>query len=81
MGEVLPKHPRAVTSVDARASVFKLAAEMVQLRTPLIAVTQNGKFARRDHRITPAGRGARILSTASARAAHSRGHTRPQDGR
>ena len=44
VGDVLPKHPHAVTSVDARASVFKLAAEMVQLKTPLIAVTQNGKL-------------------------------------
>jgi CBS domain-containing protein len=42
--DVLPKHPRHVTSVDARASVFKLAAEMVQLRTPLIAVTKDGKL-------------------------------------
>jgi len=44
VGDVLPKHPHAVTSVDARASVFKLAAEMVQRRTPLIAVTKNGKL-------------------------------------
>jgi signal-transduction protein with cAMP-binding, CBS, and nucleotidyltransferase domain len=41
---VLPKQPRAITSVDARASVFKVAAEMVQLKSPLIAVTQNGKL-------------------------------------
>jgi CBS domain-containing protein len=44
VGDLLPKHPRHVTSVDVRASVFKLAAEMVQLKTPLIAVTQNGKL-------------------------------------
>jgi CBS domain-containing protein len=44
VGDLLPKHPRAITSVDARASVFKLAAEMVQLKSPLIAVTQNGKL-------------------------------------
>jgi CBS domain-containing protein len=44
VGDVLPAHPRSVTSVDARASVFKLAAEMVQLRSPLIAVTKNGKL-------------------------------------
>jgi CBS domain-containing protein len=44
VGDMLPKHPRAVASVDARAGVFKLAAEMVQLKTPLIAVTQNGKL-------------------------------------
>jgi CBS domain-containing protein len=42
--DLLPKHPRHVNSVDVRASVFKLAAEMVQLRTPLIAVTKNGKL-------------------------------------
>ena len=44
VGDVLPKHQRTITSVDARASVFKVAAEMVQLRTPLIAVTKNGKL-------------------------------------
>jgi CBS domain-containing protein len=44
VGDLLPAHPRAVISVDARASVFKLAAEMVQLKTPLIAVTKNGKL-------------------------------------
>jgi CBS domain-containing protein len=44
VGDVLPNHPRNVTSVDARASVFKVAAEMVQLRTPLIAVTKDGKL-------------------------------------
>ncbi|MDT5273420.1 MAG: hypothetical protein QOG95_352 [Mycobacterium sp.] len=44
VGDVIPTHPRTITSVDARASVFKVAAEMVQLRTPLIAVTKNGKL-------------------------------------
>ena len=44
VGDVLPDHPRAITSVDARAGVFKVAAEMVQLRSPLIAVTKNGKL-------------------------------------
>jgi CBS domain-containing protein len=44
VGDLLPKHPRNVTSIDARASVFKAAAEMVQLRSPLIAVTKNGKL-------------------------------------
>jgi len=44
VGDLLPKHPRNVTSIDARASVFKVAAEMVQLRSPLIAVTKNGKL-------------------------------------
>jgi len=44
LGDVLPEHPRNVTSIDARASVFKAAAEMVQLRSPLIAVTKDGKL-------------------------------------
>ncbi|MDT5143051.1 MAG: hypothetical protein QOE52_3291 [Mycobacterium sp.] len=44
VGDILPNHPRNVTSVDARASAFKVAAEMVQLRTPLIAVTKDGKL-------------------------------------
>jgi CBS domain-containing protein len=44
VGDLLPKHPRNVTSIDARASVFKAAAEMVQLRSPLIAVTKDGKL-------------------------------------
>ena len=44
VGDLLPKHPRNVISIDARASVFKAAAEMVQLRSPLIAVTKNGKL-------------------------------------
>jgi CBS domain-containing protein len=44
VGDLLPKHPRNVTSIDARASAFKAAAEMVQLRSPLIAVTKNGKL-------------------------------------
>ncbi|MGA8330885.1 MAG: CBS domain-containing protein [Mycobacterium sp.] len=44
VGDILPKHPRNVISVDARASVFKAAAEMAQSRSPLIAVTKNGKL-------------------------------------
>ena len=44
VGDLLPKHPRSINSVDVRAGVFKLAAEMVQLRSPLIAVTKNGKL-------------------------------------
>jgi CBS domain-containing protein len=44
VGDLLPEHPRKITSIDARASVFKVAAEMVQLRSPLIAVTENGKL-------------------------------------
>jgi CBS domain-containing protein len=44
MGDVLPKQPRKIASVDARASAFKVVAEMVQLRSPLIAVTKDGKL-------------------------------------
>jgi CBS domain-containing protein len=44
VGDVLPKQPRKITSVDARVSVFKVVAEMVQLRSPLIAVTKDGKL-------------------------------------
>ena len=42
VGDVLPKQPKKIPSVDARDGVIKVAAEMAQLRTPLIAVTQNG---------------------------------------
>jgi CBS domain-containing protein len=42
VGEVVPKPVRRVPSVDARDSVIKVAAEIAQLRCPLIAVTQNG---------------------------------------
>ena len=65
VGDVLPKQPRAVPSVDARDGVIKVAAEMAQLRSPLIAVTEERKVARCDHRVTPAGGGAQILSAAS----------------
>ena len=44
VGDVLPNHPRDVPSVDARASVIKVAAEMAQLQSPLIAVTKDGKL-------------------------------------
>ncbi len=44
VGDLLPKHPRNVISVDGRASAFKAAAEMAQSRSPLIAVTKNGKL-------------------------------------
>lgn len=42
--DILPRKPRTVPSVDVRDGVIKVAAEMAQLRTPLIAVTQNGKL-------------------------------------
>jgi CBS domain-containing protein len=42
VGEVVPKPPRRIPSVDARDGVIKVAAEMAQLRCPLIAVTKNG---------------------------------------
>jgi CBS domain-containing protein len=42
VGEVVPKPSRRVPSVDARDGVIKVAAEMAQLRCPLIAVTKNG---------------------------------------
>ena len=44
VGDVLPQHPRAVPSVSARDGVIKVAAEMAQQRSPLIAVIENGKL-------------------------------------
>jgi CBS domain-containing protein len=44
VGDVLPKQPRKVPSVDVRDGVIKVAAEMAQQRSPLIAVTENGKL-------------------------------------
>lgn len=44
VGDVLPKQPRAVPSVNARDGVIKVAAEMAQQRSPLIAVIENGKL-------------------------------------
>jgi signal-transduction protein with cAMP-binding, CBS, and nucleotidyltransferase domain len=44
VGDVLPKPPRKVPSVDARDGVIKAAAEMARHRSPLIAVTENGKL-------------------------------------
>ncbi|MGA8329186.1 MAG: CBS domain-containing protein [Mycobacterium sp.] len=44
VGDILPTKPRNIPSVDVRDGVIKVAAEMAQLRTPLIAVTQNGKL-------------------------------------
>jgi signal-transduction protein with cAMP-binding, CBS, and nucleotidyltransferase domain len=42
VGDLLPKDPRKVPSVDARDGLIKVAAEMSQQRCPLIAVTENG---------------------------------------
>ena len=39
-----PSNVRDIPSVDARATVTKAAAEMVRLRSPLIAVTKDGKL-------------------------------------
>jgi CBS domain-containing protein len=44
LGDVLPKQPRTIPSVDVRDGLIKVAAEMAQQRLPLIAVTQNGKL-------------------------------------
>ena len=43
VGDVLPDHMRDIPSVDARATITKAAAEMARLRSPLIAVTKDGK--------------------------------------
>lgn len=43
VGDMLPDHMHDVPSVDARATVTKAAAEMARLRSPLIAVTKDGK--------------------------------------
>jgi CBS domain-containing protein len=42
VGDVLPDYLRDMPSVDARATVTKVAAEMARLRSPLIAVTKDG---------------------------------------
>jgi len=44
VGDILPEKPRTIPSVDVRDGLIKVAAEMAQLRIPLIAVTQNGKL-------------------------------------
>lgn len=44
VGDVVPKPPRKPPSVDARDGVIKVAAEMAQLRCPLIAVTKGGQL-------------------------------------
>jgi CBS domain-containing protein len=44
VGDLLPDYLRDMPSVDARATVTKVAAEMAQQRTQLIAVTKDGKL-------------------------------------
>ncbi|MGA8543727.1 MAG: CBS domain-containing protein [Mycobacterium sp.] len=44
VGDVLPDYLREIPSVDARATITKVAAEMALARSPLIAVTKNGKL-------------------------------------
>jgi CBS domain-containing protein len=44
VGDVLPAYLRDIPSVDARATVTKVAAEMARQRCPLIAVTKDGKL-------------------------------------
>jgi CBS domain-containing protein len=44
VGDLLADYLRDTPSVDARATITKVAAEMAQLRTPLIAVTKDGKL-------------------------------------
>lgn len=44
VADILPEKPRTIPAVDVRDGLIKVAAEMAQLRTPLIAVTQNGKL-------------------------------------
>ena len=44
VGDLLPDYLRNIRSADARDTVIKVAAQMAQLRSPLIAVTKNGKL-------------------------------------
>jgi CBS domain-containing protein len=44
VGDVLPDYLRDIPSVDARATIVKVAAEMARVRSPLIAVTKDGKL-------------------------------------
>lgn len=44
VGDLLPDYLRKIPSADARDTVIKVAAELAQLRSPLIAVTKNGKL-------------------------------------
>jgi CBS domain-containing protein len=44
VGDVLPDYLRDMPSIDARATLTKVAAEMARGRSPLIAVTKDGKL-------------------------------------
>jgi CBS domain-containing protein len=44
VGDMLPDNVGDIPSVDARATVTKAAAEMARLRSPLLAVTRDGKL-------------------------------------
>jgi CBS domain-containing protein len=44
VGDVLPDYLRDIPSVDVRATITKVAAEMARQRSPLIAVTKDGKL-------------------------------------
>jgi CBS domain-containing protein len=44
VGDLLPDYLRGIPSADARDSLVKVAAVLSQLRSPLIAVTKNGKL-------------------------------------
>jgi CBS domain-containing protein len=44
VGDVLPDYLRSIPSVDAHDTIIKVAAEMAQLQSPLIAVMKNGSL-------------------------------------
>jgi CBS domain-containing protein len=44
VGDMLPDNGRDIPSVDGRATITKAAAEMARMRSPLIAVTRDGKL-------------------------------------
>jgi hypothetical protein len=44
VGDLLPDYLRNIPSADARDTVIKVAAVLAHLRSPLIAVTKNGKL-------------------------------------
>ena len=44
VGDMLPADLRNIRSVDAHDNVIKVAAEMAQQRSPLIAVMKNGSL-------------------------------------
>jgi CBS domain-containing protein len=44
VGDLLPDYLRNIPSAGARDTVIKVAAKLAELRSPLIAVTKNGKL-------------------------------------